>query len=207
MITSAPVPASRPTAERPLSERVGGYRSAWAKAWRGAVVLAFVNGALHEGYQDALGEKRAERVSSVALSCPARPVGPVDRAPPPAAEHPGGPAGRDRVGQRDDGVRVRLLPLRRREVLGRARRCLRRAYGQPLDVRRARHRNAARPGPRLAAPSAVIQGAPKLTASSTRGLAGRRTPWERRDATACSPAQHGRTGTVDRPRGTDPEGR
>lgn len=55
------------TAEMPRAAGHVGYRSAWVKAWGGVVVLAFVNGAFHEGYQGALGELRAEQLSSVVL--------------------------------------------------------------------------------------------------------------------------------------------
>jgi hypothetical protein len=41
--------------------------AAWSRAWAGVVVVAFVNGALHRGYEGALGELRAEQLSNVVL--------------------------------------------------------------------------------------------------------------------------------------------
>ena len=41
--------------------------AAWSRAWLGVVVLAFVNGVLHRGYEGALGGLRAEQVSNVVL--------------------------------------------------------------------------------------------------------------------------------------------
>jgi hypothetical protein len=40
---------------------------AWAKAWGGVVLIAFVNGVLHRAYEGALGELRAHQLSSVVL--------------------------------------------------------------------------------------------------------------------------------------------
>ena len=41
--------------------------SAWAKAWLGLVVIAFLNGVLHRGYEGPLGELRAHQLSSAVL--------------------------------------------------------------------------------------------------------------------------------------------
>ena len=41
--------------------------AAWAKAWGGVVVIAFLNGILHRTYEGALGERRAHQLSSVVL--------------------------------------------------------------------------------------------------------------------------------------------
>lgn len=40
---------------------------AWAKAWDGVVVIAFLNGVLHRTYEGALGERRARQLSSFVL--------------------------------------------------------------------------------------------------------------------------------------------
>jgi hypothetical protein len=40
---------------------------AWTRAWGGALVIGFVNGAARRGYESALGELRAQQVSSVTL--------------------------------------------------------------------------------------------------------------------------------------------
>jgi hypothetical protein len=40
---------------------------AWARAWGGAAVVGIVNGAARRGYEDALGELRAQQVSSLTL--------------------------------------------------------------------------------------------------------------------------------------------
>jgi hypothetical protein len=40
---------------------------AWAKAWGGLVVIAFVNGVLHRSYERRLGELRSHQVSSLLL--------------------------------------------------------------------------------------------------------------------------------------------
>ena len=53
---------STPTSRQPGTEWL-----AWSTAWAGAVALAILNGALHRGYQGALGELRAQQASSVAL--------------------------------------------------------------------------------------------------------------------------------------------
>ena len=41
--------------------------SAWAKAWLGVVVIAFINGVLHRGNEGALGELRAHQLSTAVL--------------------------------------------------------------------------------------------------------------------------------------------
>lgn len=52
--------AVRDNPEPALRRRYGG---AWAEAWLGVVVIAFLNGVLHRAYSGRLGELRAHQVS------------------------------------------------------------------------------------------------------------------------------------------------
>jgi hypothetical protein len=56
-----------PTEDTALSSRSEPCSKAWAKAWLGTVVIAFVNGVLHRRYERTLGGLRAHQASSVVL--------------------------------------------------------------------------------------------------------------------------------------------
>jgi hypothetical protein len=114
-----------PNAQRPATRGHLGQVQAshphwtpWAKAWLGMVVIAFVNGVLHRGYEGALGELRAHQLSTAVLLLLLAPwVWWSERRHPLPTTRAATQVGLV-LGDRHGGLRVRLRPLRDQGQLG-----------------------------------------------------------------------------------------